>query len=141
MIKNPTVASPHSKNHVARNVSPAADNAGIGGMHAATVITEHVRLFIFVAFRPLLSRNLDPSCPVVNGKNVIDGTNALFYGAPMAKPMRLDIYPSEALLRRLELWRSRQKVIPTRAEAIRMLVERSLALDGISDDKGNAEND
>lgn len=59
----------------------------------------------------------------------------------MKTKTRLEIYPPPELLRRLEVWRSRQNPIPTRAEALRLMAERVLDLDGVPKEEVAVDSD
>jgi hypothetical protein len=52
--------------------------------------------------------------------------------APSKSPgPRLDVYPSEELRQCIDQWHARQPGVPGRATAVRQLIERALAADGV----------
>ena len=60
--------------------------------------------------------------------------------AKKPKPQRLDVYPDETLLLRLEFWRRRQPIIPTRTHAARVAMSKGLDAEGVPSMKGETEN-
>lgn len=62
---------------------------------------------------------------VIHVITVIDANNSTRYHSRMTK-LRLDIYPPPELVAAIDKWRGAQRDVPTRAEAVRRLVEVGL---------------